>query len=86
MESTESLHQMAHLDDVLPSRLLLCHSNRLINTRGIEDGGETVEDDIRLVDALHPALMQEGDTLTATHLIKIGCGGDNGDATLFQGS
>ena len=52
--------------------------------RRVEDVGKPVENDLRRVDAAQLAVVEEGHTLAAAHLVEIGCGGHDGDAALLQ--
>ena len=83
MESSEGFHQMLHLNDVFVGVVDVFFS---LDTRRVKDVGKLGEDDIGRVDVLHPTLVEKRHALTAANFVKVGGGGDNGDAALLESS
>ena len=79
-EVTESLDEMRHLDDAVA--LLRRHSVVMRQTRRVENLAEALQYHLGRAYALNPPLMEESHTVTAAHLVQIGCGDHDGDATL----
>ena len=81
METAEGLHQVLHLDDVI---IIDLGGPYRFDRRRIENVLKLLQNNLWFVDSPDNTLIEEGHPLAALHLIQIGGGGHDGDATLLQ--